>query len=128
MAETLGRSSLSDALADLWAGSPNTGRSREIGGQGLSGHSVNGTAGPGAPPAPAQVGDGGERGWAVGARRLREHPGLEASEGGRHLAEAGRGSVRVRVRGGRSVWPRTGAVAESWADVVSRDSAAKARG
>lgn len=59
MAETPGRSSLSDVLADLWAGSPNTGRSREIGDQGLSGHSVNGTAGPGAPP--AQVGDGGER-------------------------------------------------------------------
>ena len=98
MAETLGRSSLSDVLADLWAGSPNTGRSRKIGGQGLSGHSVNGTAGPGAPP--AQVGDGGERGWAAGARRAPGTSRLGGYRGGRHLAEAGRGSVRVRVRGG----------------------------
>lgn len=102
------------------------GRSREIGDQGLSGHSVTGAAGPGAPP--AQVADGGERGWAVGARRAPGTSLLGGCRGGRHLVEAGRGAVRVRVRGGRAVWPRTGAVAESWADVVSRDSAAEVGG
>lgn len=34
----------------------------------------------------------------------------------------------MRVRGGRAVWPWTGAVAESWADVVSPDAAAEAGG
>lgn len=79
-------------------------------------------------PRPRRWGTEAKEAGQWGRGGLREHPGLEASEGGRHLAEAECGSVRVRVRGGRSVWPRTGAVAESWADVVSRDSAAKARG
>ena len=89
-------------------------------------------AGPGAPPAQAGVGGG----WAVG--QWGEAGAGNVPAGGRGgslprwrlwrgpLAEVGRGSMRVR--GGRAVWPWTGAVAESWADVVSRDAVAEAGG